>query len=261
MLADTHSHIYTADFADDRDTVIGNAIAAGVGMIFMPNIDAASAAGLLATAEKYPAVCFPLMGLHPSSVDAGYIRELDAIFEMFTRNRFYGVGETGIDLYWNTTWAREQEEAFRQQVRFARRIKLPVIIHVRNSFREVWSVIEKEQDGTLTGIFHCFSGTAEEAAIITAAGFYLGIGGVVTYRNSRLAEVLEQTGPEKLVLETDAPWLSPVPRRGMRNESSYLVYTAAKVAEVFGMNPVDVAALTTANALKVFPVEKNSAIP
>lgn len=252
MLTDTHSHIYIGEFDDDRDSVIERSIGAGVGRIIMPNIDAASAENLLRTAERYPSVCFPLMGLHPSSVGPGYRGELDQVFSILEKGHFYGVGETGIDLYWDTTYTREQEDAFRQQIRAAGALNLPLVIHVRNSFPEVMSVLEKEQDGNLCGIFHCFSGTVEEASRIVAAGFYLGIGGVVTYRNSMLPEVLEKTGPGRVVLETDAPWLSPVPRRGTRNESSYMVYTAEKIAEIFGMTLEEISGITNTNANTIF---------
>lgn len=252
MLTDTHSHIYIREFDDDRDSVIERSIGAGVNRIMMPNIDVASAENLLKTAARYPSVCYPMMGLHPSSVGPEYSRELDKIFSILEKGRFFGIGETGIDLYWDTTYAKEQEDAFRQQIRAAGMYDMPLVIHVRNSFSEVMTVLEKEQDGNLCGIFHCFSGTIEEASRIVAAGFYLGIGGVVTYKNSILPEVLEKTGPERLVLETDAPWLTPVPKRGNRNESSYMVYTAEKVAEIFGMTLEEISGITTANADKIF---------
>jgi TatD DNase family protein len=252
MLTDTHPHIYISEFDDDRDSVIERSIGAGVDRIMMPNIDVTSAENLLKTAARYPSVCFPLMGLHPTSVGPGYIRELDQVLSILEKGHFYGIGETGMDLYWDTTYAKEQEDAFRQQIRAAGTLNLPLVIHVRNSFSEVISVLEKENDRNLSGIFHCFSGTIEEATRIINAGFYLGIGGVVTYRNSRLPEVLEKTGPERLVLETDSPWLTPVPKRGTRNESSYMVYSAEKVAEIFGMTLEEISGITTANANTIF---------
>jgi TatD DNase family protein len=255
MLTDTHSHIYIREFDDDRDSVIDRSVGAGVVRIMMPNIDVASAESLLKTAARYPSVCFPLIGLHPSSVGPGYRGDLAQVLSILEKGSFYGIGETGIDLYWNTTCAKEQEDAFRQQIRAAGTLNLPLVIHVRKSFTEVMSVLEKEHDGNLSGIFHCFSGTVEEATRIINAGFYLGIGGVVTYRNSNLPEVLEKTGPERLVLETDAPWLTPVPRRGTRNESSYMVYTAEKVADIFGMTLEEISGITTANANTIFNLD------
>jgi TatD DNase family protein len=258
MLVDTHAHIYTVDFDDDRDNIIGKAIANGIGKIFMPNIDAGTVKNLLEAEGKYPSVCFPLMGLHPNSVGPDYIRDLDIIFGWFTKHNFYGVGEIGIDLYWDTTFSIQQEDAFRQQLRLARFMKHPVVIHMRNSFREVISALEKEQDGSLHGIFHCFSGTKDEADKIIETGFSLGIGGVVTYRNSLLPDVLKETDLNNLVLETDAPWLSPVPKRGRRNESSYLIYTAMKLAEIYNMTLEEVSTVTSRNALKLFNFEEQS---
>ncbi len=255
MLVDTHAHIYTDDYADDRDQVIARALENGVGKILLPNIDASSAHQVMDTVRAYPGVCFPMMGLHPTSVTPDYKKELDRIHDWFERVVFCGVGETGIDLYWDRSFLVQQEDVFREHLRIARRLKLPVVIHVRDSFPEVFAILEKEQDGTLTGIFHCFSGTAAEAEKIMNAGFFLGIGGVVTYKSSTLPGVLQTVPLEYLVLETDAPWLTPVPFRGKRNESSFLPYVADKLAFLYHCTPQEVARITTANARKIFTID------
>lgn len=254
MLIDTHAHLYTGDFSEDREAVLDRALKAGVGSVIMPNIDSGSAEEMLKLSRACPGICYPLMGLHPSSVGENVNRELDLVEEWLTKEKFYGIGEVGIDLYWDKTFLVQQEEAFRHQLRLARTMKLPVVIHVRESFHEVWSILEKEQDGSLTGIFHCFSGNAEEARKVIDAGFYLGIGGVVTFKNNSLAGVLEITGPDRVVLETDAPWLSPVPHRGKRNEPGYLVHVADRVASIFGISRENVAEVTTANARRIFNI-------
>ena len=252
MLIDTHAHLYTSDYADDRSEVIDRAMKADVGMVFMPNIDSGSVEQMLELSRAFPGFCYPLMGLHPSSVGEDYIREVEVVSEWLGREKFYGIGEIGIDFYWDQTFRIQQEDAFRQQLRLARNLGLPVVIHVRESFHEVWAVLEKEQDGSLTGIFHCFSGTEEEARKVIDAGFFLGIGGVVTFRNNTLAGVLEATGPNHVVLETDAPWLSPVPFRGKRNEPAYLIHVAGKVASILGISLQEVAEITSSNARKIF---------
>lgn len=254
MLIDTHAHLYTGDFSDDREAVLDRALKAGVGSVIMPNIDSGSAEEMLKLSRACPGICYPLMGLHPSSVGEDVNMELELVEEWLTKEKFYGIGEVGIDLYWDKTFLVQQEEAFRHQLRLARTMKLPVVIHVRESFHEVWSILEKEQDGSLTGIFHCFSGNAEEARKVIDAGFYLGIGGVVTFKNNSLAGVLEITGPDRVVLETDAPWLSPVPHRGKRNEPGYLVHVADRVASIFGISRENIGEVTTANARRIFNI-------
>jgi TatD DNase family protein len=254
MLIDTHAHIYTADFDDDREEVIRNAVEAGVGKILMPNIDAESLSDLLSVARQNPGVCYPMIGLHPGSVSGDYKDNLDILGKRFHDHSFIGIGEIGIDLYWDKTYISEQKDAFREQLRQARFHKLPVVIHVRESFYEVFSILEEEQDGSLRGIFHCFSGEEREAGMVTALGFHLGIGGVVTYKKSRLPEVLPSVDPRCLVLETDAPWLSPVPKRGRRNECSYLPYIAARVAEIYDVPVETVAEITTNNARELFQI-------
>jgi TatD DNase family protein len=253
-LTDTHAHIYEENYADDRDRVISEAISQGIDRIIMPNIDAETVEMMLQVSRKYPENCFPMIGLQPGSVQADYIHQLDSVFSWIGKEKFVGIGEIGIDLYWDKTYFKEQQDAFRQQLRTAREVNLPVSIHVRNSFEEVYSILEEEQNGSLTGIFHCFSGGKEEAEKIIRAGFYLGIGGVVTFKNSSLAWVLKDVALQNLVLETDAPYLSPVPFRGKRNECSWLWFIAEKLASVYQVPVEEVARITTGNALSLFKV-------
>jgi TatD DNase family protein len=252
MLVDTHAHIYTGDFSDDRDKVITEAVAKGVGRIIMPNIDAASVESMLEVSRKYPGNCYPMLGLHPTSVKSDYKKELDTLLHWLGDENFTGIGEVGIDLYWSQTHLREQQDAFRQQLRIARDRCLPLSIHVRNSFEEVFTILEEEQDGTLTGVFHCFSGNIAEAEKIIKAGFYLGIGGVVTFNNNKLADSLKEVDLHHLVLETDAPWLSPY--RGKRNECSYLPIIAEKLSSIYQLPLEEVARITTANAFSLFKI-------
>jgi TatD DNase family protein len=252
MLVDTHAHIYGDEFKDDIDTIIANAIKNGVGKIFLPNEDTETIPEMLKLADRYPDICYPMIGLHPSAVEEDYKPSLDIVGEWLTKRKFYGIGEIGIDLYWDRTRVAQQKEAFRQQLRMAGSFNLPVSIHMRNSFQEVYSILSSEQNGSLSGVFHCFSGTKEDAGKAIDIGFYLGIGGSVTFKNSHLPEILKETDIKNIVLETDAPFLAPVPRRGMRNESGYLIYTAEKVAEIYGLTMEAVSEITTRNALRLF---------
>lgn len=252
MLIDTHAHLYAGDFEDDREAVISGALEVGVEKMILPNIDGISVEPMLELVRLHPGCCYPMMGWHPSSVGEHYADALRQVERWFETEKFYGVGEIGIDLYWDTSHRKEQEEAFRQQLRMARALGLPVVIHVRNSFEEVWQILEKEHQGLLTGIFHCFSGNEEQARRVTQAGFLLGIGGVITFRNNHLEKVVQALGPSCLVLETDAPWLSPAPFRGRRNESAYLVHVAQKVASLLTLPIEEIADITTANARTLF---------
>ena len=254
MLIDTHAHIYSEDFLSDINDVIQSALNNNVAKIILPNINSGSIKHLLDLCDTHSHLCFPLMGLHPTSVGEDYKEELAIVEYWFDKRKFYGVGETGIDLYWDKTYLRQQQEAFRFQLKIAKAKNLPVIIHLRNSFSEVYKIVEEEQDGSLKGIFHCFSGNAEEARRVTNLGFMLGIGGVVTFKQNTMANVVKSTDISNIVLETDAPYLAPVPKRGKRNESSYLIYIAQKVAEIYGITTDEVAKITTANARKLFDI-------
>lgn len=252
MLIDTHSHIYTEDFSHDMDDVVQNAYNNNIKKIVLPNINSGTVKRLLDLSDSYPHLCYPLMGLHPTSVSSDYRDEIQAVEYWLEKRKFYGIGEIGIDLYWDKTYANEQAEAFRHQLKLAKSLQLPVVIHLRNSFNEVYQIVKEEQDGSLKGIFHCFSGDETEARKIIDLGFLLGIGGVVTYKNSNLAEVLCHVELQNLVLETDAPYLPPVPKRGRRNESSYLIYIAQKISEIFETPVEKVADITSANARNLF---------
>ena len=254
MLIDTHSHIYSEDFNGDIDEILQNAYNNDVKKIVLPNIDSGTIKRLLDLSNSYPHICYPLMGLHPGSVSKDYKEELSAVEYWLDKHKFYGIGEIGIDLYWDTTFLKEQQEAFRYQIKLAKSFQLPIVVHVRESFNEVYSIVKEEQEGNLKGIFHCFTGNVEEANKIIDQGFLLGIGGVVTFKNSNLNKTLQQVNVKHLVLETDAPYLSPEPKRGKRNEASNLVYVAKKLAEIYGMSFKEIADITTMNARSLYGI-------
>lgn len=254
MLIDTHSHIYSEDFNDDIEEVLQNAYNNDVKKIVLPNIDSGTIKRLLDLSNSYPHVCYPLMGLHPTSVSGDYKEELAVVEYWLDKHKFHGIGEIGIDLYWDRTYIEEQKEAFRHQIKLAKSRKLPIVIHVRESFNEVYQIVKEEQDGSLCGIFHCFTGDNTEAQKISDMGFLMGIGGVVTYKNSNLGQVLQNLDVSKLVLETDAPYLAPDPKRGRRNESANLVYVAQKLSEIYQLPFKEIAEITTSNARKLFGI-------
>jgi TatD DNase family protein len=254
MLIDTHSHIYSEDFLHDRDDVLQRAYESGVKKIVLPNIDSGSIKHMLDLADAYPHLCYPLIGLHPTSVDDDYKDELVAMEYWLDKRKFYGIGEIGIDLYWDKKFSDEQKDAFRYQIRMAKTHDLPIVIHVRNSFEETYKIVKEEQDGTLKGVFHCFSGNEVEAKKVIDLGFFIGVGGVLTFKNSSLHEVVKTLDLKNLLLETDSPYLAPHPKRGKRNESSYLVYVAQKVSEIFDIPVAQVADITTQNACRLFGI-------
>lgn len=255
ILVDTHAHLYLHHFDHDRDEMILRALDAGVKYMFLPNIDNHTLPDLVDLCQKYTGHLYPMIGLHPTDVKSDWQQELKSIFSNFNRFQFYAIGETGIDLYWDKTFIAEQKEAFRQQIEFARNYHLPVIVHVRESFDEVFEVIESFADTDLKGIFHCFTGNLMQARRAISLGFKLGIGGVITYKNNGLARILPDIGLEHLVLETDSPFLSPEPYRGKRNESAYLTIIAEKLAQIMGTSLVNIARVTTYNALELFGVQ------
>lgn len=254
MLIDTHSHIYSTDFLHDLDEVIQRAYSNDVRKIILPNIDSSSVKNLLNLVDTYPHICIPLMGLHPTSVNHDYQEELQVVEYWVKKRKFYGIGEIGIDLYWDKSFLDEQTHAFRFQLDLARQNKLPVVIHVRDSFDEVYQVINEMNDDNLTGIFHSFSGTAEQAQMVIDLGFKIGVNGIITFKKSGLDNVIRQIDPSHLVIETDSPYLTPAPFRGKRNESSYLVYIAQKIADLHHMTVGDIAKITTENARKLFGI-------
>ena len=251
-IIDTHNHIYLPEFDDDRDEVISRSVSAGVHTVMMPNIDSSSVAPMLAAEERYPGVCLPMMGLHPTSVKENYRDELDLVETKLREHKYYGIGETGIDLYWDKTFIREQIVSFRRHLELAEDYGLPIVIHARESLDVIISEIEAFGAGRVTGIFHAFPGNAAEARRVTEMGFMIGIGGVVTFRNGRQHEAAIEAGINNIVLETDAPYLAPVPHRGKRNESSYLPLVIDKLSEVLAISPAEVSDRTTANAKRLF---------
>lgn len=249
---DSHAHIYLPDFDRDRDDIIQRSLDAKVSKIYLPNIDHTSLDAMLETESRYPDICFATVGLHPCSVKKDFSRELYTVEEWLSKRRFAAVGEIGTDLYWDKTFWAEQQEAFKIQVRWAIRYGLPVIIHCRESLDQTIEMVEELQDGGLRGVFHCFGGTTEQAERIVRAGFYLGIGGIATFRNGLPGAVLGALDPDRIILETDSPYLAPVPYRGKRNEPSYIPLIADKVAESLGISSAKVREITTTNAVKLF---------
>ncbi|MGV8136326.1 MAG: TatD family hydrolase [Mangrovibacterium sp.] len=254
MLVDTHSHIYSEDFNNDLEEVIQRAFENDVRKIVLPNIDSSSVKKMLNLADKYPQICYPLIGLHPTSVNEDYEEELELIEFWIGKRKFYGIGEVGIDLYWDKTFIGEQTNAFRRQVVLAKKYGLPVVVHVRESFDEVYAVLQDEKDDSLKGVFHSFTGTAEQARLITDLGFKLGINGIITFKNNGLDQVIPKIDPSHILLETDSPYLTPVPFRGKRNESSYLVYVAQKVAEIYQLSVAELTRITAKNAENLFKI-------
>lgn len=254
MLIDTHSHIYSTDFIHDLDEVIQRAYSNDVRKIILPNIDSSSVKNLLDLTDTYPHICIPLMGLHPTSVNQDYQEELQVVEYWLKKRKFYGIGEIGIDLYWEQSFLEEQIHAFRFQLDLARQNKLPVVIHVRDSFDEVYSILEEMKDENLNGVFHSFTGTLEQANKVTDLGFKIGINGIVTFKKSGLDQIVKQISPEHLLLETDSPYLTPTPFRGKRNESSYLIYVAQKIADLHHLTVGEIARITTENAKKLFQI-------
>jgi len=253
-LTDTHCHIYLPAFDSDRISTVQHAFESGITRIFLPNVDRSTITSLLELADQYPQNCFPMMGLHPTSVNIGFERELEYAHLLLDTRKFFGIGEVGIDLYWDKAFRDQQEEAFRIQLGWASSRNLPVIIHVRNSHTETMEIIERSGLTNLTGIFHCFTGTLDQAREIIGMGFHLGIGGVSTFKNSGLDQVLPHVDPRWIVLETDSPYLAPVPYRGKRNEPSWLVHTASKVASILNMAIEELGQLTTDNSKRLFRV-------
>ena len=254
-LADTHTHLYLDDYNDDRQQVIENAINKGVKYLILPNIDNNSIKPLKELSNQYSGYCYPLMGLHPTSVKEDYEKELTTIKNELAKHKYYGVGEIGIDLYWDKTFREQQTDAFRRQLKLAKQYNIPVSIHTRESFNEAYAIVKDELTETLTGVFHCFTGTAQEAKKIMDIGFYMGIGGVITFKNSKLDEVVKNIPTKHLVLETDSPFLTPVPFRGKRNQSAYITYIAEKVAMVKNEPTEEIAAQTTDNAIRLFKLK------
>lgn len=252
MLIDTHCHLYLPELREDIDSVIERAEKEGVTRFYMPAIDSNTCDDLLLLEQAFPGRCFAMMGLHPCSVKENYAEELRIVEQWFKERQFAAMGEIGLDYYWDRTFEKEQVMAFHQQIEWAIQYDRPIVIHSRNAMDECIEIVKEHQSGNLKGIFHCFSGTYDQAEKIIDSGLYLGIGGVVTYKKAGLAEILDRISLEHIVLETDAPYLAPVPFRGKRNESSYLKYVIEKIAMVKNVTAAEVGTITTGNAQKIF---------
>ena len=249
---DTHTHLYEEQFDDDRDAMIQRAFDAGIEKMYMPNCDSSTIDGMLAIEKNWSGHCFPMMGLHPVYVKENYREELAIVKDWLEKKKFFAVGEIGIDKYWDLTYLQQQKEAFALQTDWALQHDLPIVIHSRESTQDCIDIVKQKQNGALKGIFHCFSGTMDEAKQIIELGLLLGIGGVVTFKKSTLPEIIEAIDLQHFVLETDAPYLAPVPHRGKRNESSYIPLIAEKVAMIKNISIEEVAKITTRNAENIF---------
>lgn len=252
IFTDTHTHLYDEQLIAEEDTLMQRTLDAGVTKMYMPNCDSSTISEMMRIAKKLPDNCYPMMGLHPCYVKENYVQELAIVEDWLKNEKFYGVGEIGLDYYWDMTHVPQQVIAFEQQIDWALQYDLPIVIHSRESTQDCINIVSRKQNGKLRGIFHCFSGTLEEAKQIQDLGLYLGIGGVVTFKKSNLPEIIQNIGIKQLVLETDAPYLAPVPYRGKRNESSYIPLIADKISDILALPVADVARITNENAQKVF---------
>ena len=252
ILTDTHTHLYSEAFDMDRDQMIERALKAGISRFYLPAIDSSYTESMYALERKYPNHVFLMTGLHPTHVKHDFKVELAHVKENLEQRKFVAIGEIGIDLYWDKTSLRQQQEAFCFQIQLAKQYKLPIVIHCRDAFEEVFEILEAEKSDDLFGIFHCFTGTLAQAYRAISCNMKLGIGGVVTFKNGKIDQFLSKIDLSHIVLETDAPYLSPVPHRGKRNESAYLLNVLDKVAGIYGMDKQDIAEITTNNALDIF---------
>lgn len=252
MYIDTHSHIYANEFSEDINEVISRSLENGVERIYMPNIDVSSIEAMNKLSKLYPNVCIPQMGLHPCYVKEDFKDQLDVIKTHLFQDSYSAVGEIGLDFYWDKTFTEEQIEAFRIQIEWSRSLELPIVIHSRDSLEMSIEIVEELQQGDLAGIFHCYGGTVEQAQKIIDLGFYMGIGGVVTFKNSGLDKIIKEIDLKHFVLETDSPYLSPTPHRGKRNESAYISLIAEKISEIKGCSLEEIADITSQSANKVY---------
>lgn len=251
-LIDTHTHLFLPEFDNDRDQAVARALENGITKMLLPNIDSGSFKPMMDTAERFTGICIPMAGLHPTSVKDNYEDELAFLFDAARSQPFAAIGETGIDMYWDTTFLEQQKLSFRKHIEIALELNLPLVIHARDSFPVIFEILSDYSGSGLRGVFHAFTGTAADLKKATGIGFMIGIGGIVTFKNSGLADVIAETNIENLLLETDSPYLAPVPYRGKRNESSYLTEINRKVAAIYGLTPERSAAITTENAERLF---------
>lgn len=251
---DTHTHLFASEFDNDIDIVIKNALDNGISKMLLPNIDSTTTTKMLQLCDRYPNTCYPMIGLHPCSIKKDNLeKEISHVEQMLSQNKFIAVGEIGLDLYWDKSTLDLQKIAFESQIEIAKKYQLPIVIHVRDSFDEAIEIVERLNDYNLSGVFHCFTGNLEEAQrIINLNNFYLGIGGVVTFKNGGINKIINQVSLDRIILETDSPYLSPTPFRGTRNESKYLLNIAHKMAELYNIDIEDIAKKTTKNAIDLF---------
>jgi TatD DNase family protein len=254
MFVDTHTHLFAEEFDADRSELVKRCIDLGIEKMLLPNIDETTVDSMYQLVADFPRNCYPMMGIHPCSVKKDIEQQLIDFKKIIDKKDFVAIGEIGIDLHWDKSTLTEQQIAFRTQIQWAKELQLPIVIHARKSFNEIFAILDKENTPELTGVFHCFSGSKEQNKKIESyGGFMLGIGGVLTYKNAGLTEALSATDLNNIVLETDSPYLSPVPFRGKRNESAYLLHVAEKLAEIFSVPMSEIERTTTINAKKLFP--------
>ena len=254
MLTDTHTHLYSEEFSEDRDEMIQRALAVGVKRFFIPAIDSSYVPSMYELEANYPENVFLMCGLHPTYTKENYLEELAFVEKQLQERKFYAIGEIGIDLYWDKTFLKEQQEAFRRQIGWAKQYKLPIVIHCREAFDEVFEILEEQKSNDLFGIFHCFTGDFGQAQRAISLNMKLGIGGVVTFKNGKIDQYLNQIDLKHIVLETDSPYLAPIPFRGKRNESAYVVNVAQKLADLYGKSVEEIAEITTQNSKEVFGI-------
>jgi TatD DNase family protein len=257
MFIDTHTHLYLEQFNEDIEGVVQRALDNGITKMFLPNIDETSLSGMHQLVDRFPGKMFPMLGLHPCSVTKDFEQQLEFIKRQFRPNYYIAIGEIGVDMYWDKSLRKEQMLAFEQQIIWAKALKLPIVIHARDSFPEIFEVVDRQNDADLFGVFHCFSGTLTDARkILDYGGFKLGIGGVATFKNGGIDKFLNEISLEHLVLETDSPYLAPVPHRGKRNESAYIRIVAEKLSDIYGVAIEEIGRQTTASALEIFKIEQ-----
>ena len=254
ILTDTHTHLYSEAFDEDQEAMIGRAVELGIERFFVPAIDSTYANRMYELEKKFPDKVFLMMGLHPTHVKENFEEELAFVEKQFSNRSFFAVGEIGIDLYWDKSFLLQQQEAFIKQIKLAKQYGLPIVIHCRESFDEIFEILEQEKGDDLYGVFHCFTGTREHAQKAIGYNMKLGIGGVVTFKNGKIDQFLHEIDLEHIVLETDAPYLAPVPYRGKRNESSYLIEVVEKLSFLYGVSHQEIARITTANSKQVFGI-------
>ncbi|WCO01929.1 TatD family hydrolase [Psychroserpens ponticola] len=254
IITDTHTHLYSEAFDDDRKDMIQRALDANVSRFFIPAIDSSHTEAMFQLEADYPNYMYLMMGLHPTSVKDNYKDELQHVEEMLTQRQFYAIGEIGIDLYWDTSTLNIQKKAFKHQIQLAKQYKLPIVIHCRDAFDEIFEILETEKDDDLFGIFHCFTGTLEQARKAISYNMKLGIGGVATFKNGKIDQFLNQIDLKHIVLETDSPYLAPKPYRGKRNESSYVTKVLEKLSEIYAVSEEKIAEITTQNSKEIFSI-------